>query len=326
MKTVSLITGCYNGEKFINHCFDSILAQTYDNMEVIFVDDGSTDSSLKLAESYQNKFRERGFDFYIISQKNMGFYPQSGIKVATGKYITTLDIDDILLPESIQKRADQLESNPEFAAARSNGYVVYQNDPLPPTELLISDIHSENEDVFEALLYGKTTNIPGTYMVRAEILFEYYPDRVVPMDRFTQNLQILLPVTYRRKVGLVHEPLMHYMRHDGAFTADKIGYTSRYQQFESFKQVRKSILVRMKLMTPEIEKRLDRVYETIFLGLAHKYNAVHEFNQLYQSIAAPTLQERLLHASVNNHTIKHFFLRLQYRLNWIFDRNDLIFF
>lgn len=316
MNRVSLITGCFNGEKFIDRCFSSILAQTYSDIEVIFVDDGSTDNSLKLAESFRDKFAVKGYRFHVIAQENMGFYPQSGIKVATGKYITTLDIDDILLPDSIRKRAAQLNENPDFAASRSNGYVVYQDDPLPPTELLIH-VESEEQNVFKSLLFGKTTNIPGTYMVRAEILFEYYPDRIVPMNRYTQNLQILLPVTYKRKVGLIPAPLMEYYRHDEAFTAAQIDYESRYRQFESFKEVRKNILNRMNLMTPEIETKLDRIYKSIFLGLAHKYNKVQEFNNLFMQVAEPNFNERLLHASLNKKKLRHFFLQLQKKLGLI---------
>lgn len=321
MGKVSLITGCYNGEKFISRCFDSILSQTYQNLEVIFVDDGSTDNSLEIAKSYQQDFSEKGFEFQIISQGNMGFYPQSGIKVSTGKYITTLDIDDILLPESIKKRADFLEKNPDYSTIRSNGYVVYQHDENPPTELLINDFDTAPEKVFDNLLYAITSNIPGTYMVRADILFEYYPDKVVPMDRFTQNLQILLPVTYQRKVGLIPEVLMHYYRHDDAFTSDKISYLERVKQFESFKAVRQYLLRRMNIMTPEISAKLDRRFETIVLGVARKYSEVGEFNKQYKSIKNPNFEERLLNASMNNKKLSHFLLRVQNKLGLVKESN-----
>ena len=315
MCKVSLITGCFNGEKFIPRCFESILNQTYNSIEVIFVNDGSTDNSLEIAQSYQDQFSKKGIAFLIIAQENMGFYPQSGIKESTGKYITTLDIDDVLLPESIKKRADFLESNPDYSAVRSNGYVLYQDDENPPTELLINDFDTAPEKVFDQLLYGRTSNIPGTYMVRSDILFKYYPDKIVPMNRFTQNLQILLPVTYQRKVGFIPDVLTHYFRHDEAFTSDKITYQERLKQFESFKEVRQNLLYRMNIMTPEISARLDRRYETVFLGVAKKYNEVEEFNKRYKSIKNPTIEERLLNASINNKKLRHFLLKVQNKLH-----------
>lgn len=314
MNIVSLITGCFNGEKFISRCFESILAQTCPYIEIIFVDDGSTDNSLKIAESFRDKFASRGYGFLIISQKNMGFYPQSGIKIATGKYITTLDIDDVLCPESIQKRKEFLDHHPDFSAVRTNGYIVHEHDKSRPPVLFEKDRPSVDNTVFEDLLYGKTNNWPGSYMVNADVLFEYYPSRVVPMDRFTQNLQILLPVTYQRKVGFLLEPLMHYMRHDESFTTDKNDYETTKKLLQCFKEVRRIILQRMTLLTPEIDTKLDRTYDKVFLRLAYNFNNVHEFNALYKKIKINGSEERLLHASINKNKIAYFFLTLQNKI------------
>ncbi|SFI09656.1 glycosyltransferase family 2 protein [Halpernia frigidisoli] len=310
MTKVSLITGCFNGEKFIPRCFASILSQTYNDLEVIFVDDGSTDTSLKLAETYREKFLQKGFSFKIVSQKNMGFYPQSGIKISTGKYITTLDIDDILLPGSIQKRVDFLEENPDFSAVRTNGAIVQENDNSKPISYFMDDFY-ESKNVFEDLLEGKTTNIPGTYMVCADILFKYYPDKIIPMNRFTQNLQILLPVTYQRKVGYIHEILMHYMRHNEAFTADKNDYFTTKKQYESFKEVRKSLLLRMNLLTSERQNKLDQTYNSIFLELAYKFNKKDEFKNLYKTLERPNFESRVKHALFSRKKLSTFLVRLE---------------
>lgn len=314
MKLVSLITGCYNGEKFIDRCFNSILAQTFDDMEVIFVDDGSIDQSLQIAKSYKSKFSDRGLDFKIIAQENMGFYPQTGIKVSNGKYITTLDIDDVLLPTSIQKRAEFLEKNADYAAVRTSGYIVYENDTSRAPVIFTTENESKDYDVFEDLIFAKTNNWPGTYMVKSDVLFEYYPDRILPMTRLTQNLQILLPVTYNRKVGFINEPLMHYMRHDDQCTSDKNDYKTAKKQFEAFKEVRKIILQRMELFTKEMENKLDRTYETIYLRLAYDYKLPNEFNLIYSRIQVPIFEERYMKAAINKNIIKRLFLSIQNKL------------
>lgn len=310
MNKVTLITGCLNGEKFIPRCFTSILSQTYQYIEVIFVDDGSTDNSLKIAEAYREQFEAKGFEYKIVSQRNMGFYPQSGIKIATGKYITTLDIDDLLLPESIERRAKMLENNPNMSAVRTNGSVVQDQIQSEAKELLNEEGY-ESIDVFEDLLFARTTNIPGTYMVRADILFEYYPDRIVPMDRLTQNLQILLPVTYQREVGYIDKPLMQYMRHDEQCTADINDYETAKKQMHAFKEVRRKILVRMNVLTPDIESKLNKTYDPFFLRLAFRHNAISEFNSLFTKIINPNFEERFLHASINKNRIKQFIMRVQ---------------
>lgn len=63
---VSLITPCYNGEKYLERFLDSVLAQTYDNIEFILVNDGSTDDTEKIALSYQEKFADRGYIYIYI--------------------------------------------------------------------------------------------------------------------------------------------------------------------------------------------------------------------------------------------------------------------
>lgn len=90
---VSIIVPVYNAENFISKCIDSILNQTYRNIEVILVNDGSTDSSLSILESYQKKFPEKIFCF---SQKNKGEGETRnvGISHSSGDYIALLDSDD----------------------------------------------------------------------------------------------------------------------------------------------------------------------------------------------------------------------------------------
>lgn len=93
---ISIIVPTYNVEKYIRTCIESILAQTYRNVEVIIVNDGSTDQSLAVISdlicSHHN--------VKVINQKNQGLSVarNTGIDVATGKYITFVDADDKIMP------------------------------------------------------------------------------------------------------------------------------------------------------------------------------------------------------------------------------------
>jgi len=68
-KLVSIITPCYNGEKFINRYLDSLLGQTYSNIEIIFINDGSTDKTEEIVFSYKDNFKKKGIKFIYISKK-----------------------------------------------------------------------------------------------------------------------------------------------------------------------------------------------------------------------------------------------------------------
>ena len=69
---VSIITPCYNGEPYLDQYFDSILKQTYQHLELIFVDDGSTDRTSEIAENYREKLEDRGIRYILLKQENRG--------------------------------------------------------------------------------------------------------------------------------------------------------------------------------------------------------------------------------------------------------------
>ena len=98
---VSVIVPIYNTEKYLNRCFDSILSSTYENLEVILVDDGSPDNSGKICDEYAAKdSRVR-----VIHKKNGGLSSarNAGLDVATGDYVTFVDSDDTIKIDAISR-------------------------------------------------------------------------------------------------------------------------------------------------------------------------------------------------------------------------------
>lgn len=98
---VSVIVPVYNVEKYIDVCIESIINQTYKNIEILLIDDGSTDDSGKKCDLWKNKDKR----INVIHKKNsgLGLTRNVGILKSTGKYITFVDSDDELRPEMIEK-------------------------------------------------------------------------------------------------------------------------------------------------------------------------------------------------------------------------------
>ncbi len=98
---VSIIIPIYNTEKYLKTCLDSILGQTYENLEIILVDDGSADNSGKIIDDYAKKDRR----IKAIHQKNQGQSAarNNGLKEATGDYIGFIDSDDKIDPTFVEK-------------------------------------------------------------------------------------------------------------------------------------------------------------------------------------------------------------------------------
>lgn len=112
MNLVSIIIPLYNAEKRIRKTLESALSQTYQNIEIIVVDDSSTDSSYTIAKGYEKK------GIVLLRQENSGAANarNMGIAFATGKYIQFLDAGDIICKDKIKTQVDALKKEPEKVA------------------------------------------------------------------------------------------------------------------------------------------------------------------------------------------------------------------
>ncbi len=118
---VSVIISTYNREKYVRECLDSVFAQTYKDMEVIVVDDASTDKTVDIVRKYGDRVR------LVVRGVNSGLpaVPRNqGLGLAQGKYVAFLDSDDVWLPEKIERQVEQLERHPEFVLSHTFCHVI----------------------------------------------------------------------------------------------------------------------------------------------------------------------------------------------------------
>jgi len=127
--TVSILTTVYNREKYIAACIESVLASTYQDWELIIVDDVSTDTSLAIAKSYEEK--DARIKVYV-NDKNLGDYPNrnKAASYAKGKYIKYLDADDFIYPHGLEIMVQTMEQFPEAGLGISQK-VVEDVKPYP---------------------------------------------------------------------------------------------------------------------------------------------------------------------------------------------------
>jgi len=107
---VSIIVPVYNGERFVERAIASALAQTYRNIELIVVDDGSTDRTAPKVSAFQDS----RIQYVYQENRERGAARNNGIRNSAGKYITFLDADDRYLPEKVQRQVEFLLANPQF--------------------------------------------------------------------------------------------------------------------------------------------------------------------------------------------------------------------
>lgn len=163
---VSVLTPAYNRAAFISEAVESVLNQTYDNIEYIVIDDGSTDDTYSILQEYEDTGRLR-----LLTHKNRQNHGQSaslnlGLKAATGDYIVILDSDDRLHQDKIQKQVEFLEQNPGFGMVYGQAMAIDEGGkelfPIPP------DNHVEPGDP-NRLLLDCYMALPGGAMVRKTV-------------------------------------------------------------------------------------------------------------------------------------------------------------
>ena len=107
---VSILLPIYNAEPFLKECIESILSQTFTDFELLALDDGSTDSSLSVVESYKDeRIRILRHSHNFINTLNQG------IKSSRGEYIARMDADDIMIPTRLEKQVAVMKDSPKVA-------------------------------------------------------------------------------------------------------------------------------------------------------------------------------------------------------------------
>lgn len=220
---VSIITPCYNGAAVIGRMIESVLAQTYDRIEYILVNDGSTDDTEDVVLSYREQFERRGYQFRYVKQENggLGAAINAGLKVFTGNYLCWADADDFYAPKSVEKRVTWMEAHPEYGVITSDAYIVKEGAVDQPLRRVSSGVpDNENEMQFWNLLDGNSIFTPGTHMVRTSMFLKQYPERRIYPARRGQDWQLLLPMYYHYKRHYLNEPLFYYVVSDNSMSRD----------------------------------------------------------------------------------------------------------
>ena len=205
---VSCVMPVYNGEKYLRETIESILNQTYKDFEFIIIDDGSTDNSVKIIESY-NDSRIKLYK----NEKNMGISDSTnkGIELAKGEYIALTDHDDIYYNTRLEKQVKYLDENMDVGAVSAwwsiNGEKI--------------EYFFENVNIFTILLwYQKGKNkfryavINPTLMVRKDIFIKYGLKYDYDYN-FAQDMNMVFDLLKVTKIKVLQEVLVNYRWHGG---------------------------------------------------------------------------------------------------------------
>lgn len=188
MPKVSVIVPMYNTEKFLRPCLDSILKQTLDDIEIIIVDDCSTDNSFKIASEYAKKHS----NIRLVRQaKNSGVAAarNMGLHYAKGKYISFIDSDDYIQDNMLEKMYNACEKT-SSPVARVNRQLVYKGQNVAFLG------RNCNYDSFEVVTPGKTDYLYKEVPACTNKLFlrEFIQDRSFPTNLKWEDYPYTVPI------------------------------------------------------------------------------------------------------------------------------------
>lgn len=126
---VSVCIPVFNHSDFVAECIESVIAQSYPNIELIIIDDGSTDSSYTIVECYIEACKARFKRFKVISRPNVGVSEtlNEGLRWADGKYFCGLASDDVIVADKTSILVEYLENNTDTVAAFGSVYLIDEN-------------------------------------------------------------------------------------------------------------------------------------------------------------------------------------------------------
>lgn len=223
---VSIILPVFNAEGFLPQCLDSILRQTYQNWELIAVDDGSKDGSIEILKSYE----KRGNRIHIISKENEGVSIARNIALehAHGDYIYFVDSDDIVMPEGLMILVKAMESNKttfiksDFLPIDEQGKQVFINKKQVIRRRYDGKV-MDSEKFFKKILMKEY--FLWTCLFRKEII-EKYHIQFIPYCRLMEDAAFVVDYLLYSDRNVYKDACIYgYRKYEGTVSAANKDYT-----------------------------------------------------------------------------------------------------
>lgn len=221
---VSIVLPAYNAEKYLSKAISSILNQTFKNIELIVINDGSSDRTEEIIHSFKDNRL-----VYVKNQINLGLIQtlNNGFSLATGDYIARMDADDIAHPDRLKTQVKFLESLNHPAIVGSNIIIINNDEKIIKVP---RKVHLSKEENFW-IKYRKTPLQHPTVMMSCEIARKFIPF-YQSQDVHMEDYAAWLRVNSQYPIYNINEPLLFYRMHDTNIT--KIHNSSQTQNMVNF--------------------------------------------------------------------------------------------
>lgn len=247
---LTVVITSYNHASYITQTIESVLNQSYQPIEVIVIDDGSTDSSPLLIKKYASRLK-------MICQENKGVVHARnlGLKMAQGKYIAFVDSDDVISFDRFEKQIFLLEKRPELALVYSNAAIIDSEDKILG---YFHDIYKPYQKKPDVMLFGKYCFIPMiTVMLRKSVFNQVGPfDGYGPLCDYFKWIEI----SHLHPIHGTDEVMGFWRRHQKSTSLN-------YNPHQVYEHMREGLTTLCKKY-PNFKEKLGQLF---FKKLAHTY-------------------------------------------------------
>lgn len=332
---VSIIIPIYNVERYLERCLDSIISQTYSNIEIICVNDGSTDSSGLILSKYKSKDNR----IIIISTENGGLSRARniGIKLATGEFFMFIDSDDYIEPNMVEKLVETIKTeNSDIVKCtnfleKQDGIIIKVEDNYIKNKLLTKE--EIEKQIIANVINDEILSYVCVLIIRKEALFKtnLFNEKLRILEDKAFFIELILTI---KNIYFLDVPLYHYMINEKSITKSKKSVTRNiYSLLEGWSYVN-GLLEKNKLTRFSSELNTKYLIGTTgFLYETYKYNNI-EFKKAYidlinnenfkKIIANYNLQQYGIHIKIAIYLIKKKYykvLRMFYFIRRIMTKN-----
>lgn len=291
-KLVTVLTPCYNTASYIHRLLDSILSQTYPNLEMIIVNDGSTDNLIEVLDGYKKKFDDRGIPLLIINQANSGqsVAIKNGLQYVKGDYLVWPDSDDFYAKSyAIEAMVNTLNNEKEECALVRGQLNLLEDESLRKIAIIgIGAEKNNKKNLFEDCLFQRNEFYfgAGAYMVDFHKM-----TRCTGLDIYTeknagQNWQLMLPLLHNYKCITIAEPLYNVIERATSHSRGQyVGCEQELKKYSSYESTLTETLKRIKGMQKEqyqkYSNEIHKKYCYIKINTAIKYESRVAFKEIY---------------------------------------------
>lgn len=235
---VSVVIPCYNHEQFVQDCIQSVIDQTYQNIELIIIDDGSSDHSVEKIQDMLDSCKQRfnNFEFRHRPNKGLSATLNEALEWCKGDYISPIASDDLMLPSKVKRQVELLQENQEMVAIF--GAVQLVNN----LNIMIGEIRQKNKIFeFNDLIYTDRFLPAPTQMIRLDALRAVggFVEGMIIEDWYIY-LKLL---ETGKKIQYVDEIFCSYRTHDGntfsnpyKMSLGRLQVLNEFSQHENFKK------------------------------------------------------------------------------------------